>query len=464
MAIFTTKDYTKANAVTRDGFFTADDVMATVILANAYGENLKVYRTSKLPKDLSDDVFVYGIGNGKYDYHQLGRDGIRYYDKIKYASSGIFWGEFGRDILSRKGITIKEDMESLWFMVECFLIDGIDAAVHKQIPKVKFIRQPLTIAKAIELYNLAWDEGEDNDKDFEKACVFANFILNSVIDTMILRSNPYIFATTNVICPEDAFIEAISRLVPVKYHVSEAPLSSKRPSEIKISDVGINWAKLGKDAICFFAFHNFTDVSSEAIDYAWECVDSHIIQGIDAENNYQMPCFSLPWQPMTINSFLLSYYHTVEGADDHSAFELAICMVEAILSNAIRHALAIAKAKSIVDDAIKEAKDSVMVLNEPNIPWRMFLLNSNEEAAKNIAFVVLPSPDGLRFDWFCVPKKSGSKEVRKQVPKEWRGLPKKKLKAVSGVETASYCNRSGLKGGADSLSGAIKMAEIAMSF
>ena len=61
-----------ANCITHNGTMHADDVFATAFL-EMYLKDVHVFRTSSInPNTISKDVFVYDVGRGKYDHHQIG--------------------------------------------------------------------------------------------------------------------------------------------------------------------------------------------------------------------------------------------------------------------------------------------------------------------------------------------------------------------------------------------------------
>ena len=74
-------DEKKANFITHSGTFHADEIMASVILLNKFGD-MNIYRTNKVT---NEKAFVYDVGFGKFDHHAIDFDLTRN-NGIKYAT------------------------------------------------------------------------------------------------------------------------------------------------------------------------------------------------------------------------------------------------------------------------------------------------------------------------------------------------------------------------------------------
>ena len=114
------------------------------------------------------------------------------------------------------------------------------------------------------------------------------------------------------------------------------------------------------------------------------------------------------------------------------------------------------KAKKQVEQAIDESKDGIMIL-ERNIPWKEFLLNSEQEKAKQINYVVFPSNRG-GYNVYAVPLEIGSFENRKTLPQSWRGKRDKELQEITGVKTARFCHNAGFLCCSETMEDAITLA------
>ena len=109
---------------THNGKFHADDVMATAILRLLLGD-IKVTRTRD-ENILRTLDFVYDIGFGEFDHHQLDK-AIREND-IPYAACGLVWREFGSRVIQKFNSEFnEEDIKSIFDCVDKNLVQGIDA-------------------------------------------------------------------------------------------------------------------------------------------------------------------------------------------------------------------------------------------------------------------------------------------------------------------------------------------------
>ena len=108
----------KAEFITHSGTFHADEVMATIFLLNKFG-NIKLCRT---PKVTNENAFVYDIGFKEFDHHGLEFDSKRE-NGIKYASCGLVWQKFGREIIEKLGI---ENVDAFYDIIEKNIVMDID--------------------------------------------------------------------------------------------------------------------------------------------------------------------------------------------------------------------------------------------------------------------------------------------------------------------------------------------------
>ena len=101
------KNIEDAGFVTHAGKFHADEVFATILLEKIYDE-INLIRLPEVDGINLDKKFVYDIGGGKFDHHQIGGNGQRN-SGIKYAAFGLVWKEFGRAYLQKKQVNNIEE-------------------------------------------------------------------------------------------------------------------------------------------------------------------------------------------------------------------------------------------------------------------------------------------------------------------------------------------------------------------
>ena len=181
MMIKITKNVEEANLITHGGTFHADEVMATVILAKILGD-VVVYRASKMPEKVRDDVIVYDIGYGQFDHHQRGGNGYREND-IPYAACGLIWKEFGYHLVKEH-----DNAYFIWKTMDVDLIQGIDAVDTGTLPKTSYRAYPMSVPQSIFNFNPAWDSEEPADEAFLKAASFAEMVFDKTLEKVIARA------------------------------------------------------------------------------------------------------------------------------------------------------------------------------------------------------------------------------------------------------------------------------------
>lgn len=172
----------KADFITHGGTFHADEVMATVILLNKFG-SMNIYRANKVNNNAK--AFVYDIGFGEFDHHGIDFDKKREND-IKYASCGLVWHKFGKDIISKLNVS---DVNSFFESVDKNLIMDIDrddnGQTLKNEPEIKMQNIPNLIGN----FNPAWNDLSGENKSFLQAVSFANTIFNNMLSRMLAKED-----------------------------------------------------------------------------------------------------------------------------------------------------------------------------------------------------------------------------------------------------------------------------------
>ena len=221
-----------------------------------------------------------------------------------------------------------------------------------------------------------------------------------------------------------------------------------RDNGVPYSSAGLIWKKYGPE-IC----KNTADP-----DAVWEEVDIKLIQGIDAHDNGKLPSIEYPAEPMTVSTAIAGFNSNWDQqVDTDILFENAVLFAEKIFDNCLRRAIANAKGKRLVAEAVAKTEGQIMVLDS-YLPWTEYLLKM--ENAANILFVISPALRG-GWNWQCVPGSEGRFSCRKAVPNEWKGASSEELQKLTGVDDATFCHPAGFIGGAKTKEGAVKLAKLA---
>lgn len=179
--------------VTHNGVFHADEVMATSVLLNLYGEdNTTIIRTSanKIDKYMNDEnAIIYDIGNGKYNHHT---QTVKRSNGIPYSSIGLIWKDFGKDLIQKISIQMSINnlniVNRVFNVIDTILIQGIDANDngYKSPDYVKGNVNYFTISNMVFTFNtISYDGGVKNvlkqELNFKKAVDICSQILIATI-------------------------------------------------------------------------------------------------------------------------------------------------------------------------------------------------------------------------------------------------------------------------------------------
>jgi uncharacterized UPF0160 family protein len=136
----------------------------------------------------------------------------------------------------------------------------------------------------------------------------------------------------------------------------------------------------------------------------------------------------------------------------------AVAIVRTFLDRAIVKKIAQLRSMDIVRQAPRLAHGQVLHLQEGGMPWSRVVVDEMPE----VLFVIYPDSDGDQYQLKTVPVEAGSFVSRKDLPPSWAGLREQELAAVTGVADSVFCHSNLFIGGARSLAGAIRMAELAL--
>ncbi|OCN01467.1 hypothetical protein A7X67_02575 [Clostridium sp. W14A] len=134
-------------------------------------------------------------------------------------------------------------------------------------------------------------------------------------------------------------------------------------------------------------------------------------------------------------------------------FSKAVDLAAIILNREFDCIMSSQKAKEIVEAALANSKDNIVIL--PRFaPWKMVLIPSDAE------FVVYPSQRG-GYSAQVIPVDFDTKESKCDFPKEWAGKPEDELQRISGIPTLTFCHKGGFLISADCLEDIIKACKLA---
>lgn len=180
MNIEIVKDIKKANAITHNGCFHADELFCTVLLMMLMPKVFLVRipaLTTKIPH-----AIVYDIGGGQFDHHQPGGNGSRS-NGIRYSSFGLMWRAYGVRILEEHYNCSSKDALILWNLIDEDFVQSIDCIDNGQIPKISFPTKIKSLSAGLADFYPSWDivtPQLENEK-FLEALQVAKFLFNNTV-------------------------------------------------------------------------------------------------------------------------------------------------------------------------------------------------------------------------------------------------------------------------------------------
>lgn len=279
--------------------------------------------------------------------------------------------------------------------------------------------------------------------------IFATLILSKIMPEIILIRLPEFKEQKKVATKDNVMVYDIGA---GKYDHHQLGGNGERENGVKYAACGLIWKAFGRDVL--------NKYNVKEVDYTLDYIDRNLIQFIDSNDNGQLPKLQADYRNVHL-SHIVSLFNPKwdEEVDSNENFMKALNVCEIIFDEFLHDTLSKMKAKDLVDKAIEDSENGIMVL-DTFAPWKEFLLNSRNEKAKSINFVVFPSSRG-GYNVYAVPLELGSFKNRKTLPNKWRGLRDKDLQDVTGVRTARFCHNAGFICSADSKDGALELAVMA---
>ena len=221
--------------------------------------------------------------------------------------------------------------------------------------------------------------------------------------------------------------------------------AGKRPSGVPYAAFGLVWAEYGS----LLVRELFPDLMEDEVDLVFHKFDKEFVALVDGVDTGHSGAPDKAHIARTISSFNTSWW---EEGDEEDAFEEALEVAEKVLKRQLEHTAASVAAQEEISRSPVEGR--VLVLDR-------YVPIMDLEIEDDILYVVYPSNRG---SWMVqqIPVKPGSFEGRKKLPKSWAGLKGQELADECGVEDAVFCHNGRFIGGADTKTGAIEMAQIAV--
>ncbi len=280
------------------------------------------------------------------------------------------------------------------------------------------------ITKDVKEANLITHSGKFHADD-----VFATAFLTWIID------NPVVCRINNV--PDDIGSDVIVYDVGFgKFDHHQKEFDLRHENGVKYASFGLLYKEFGLEYLKSI-YPNYTNYA----EIVFSMVEHDIVESIDAIDNGEFPDVNTSYNYKSLDSIIGDFNVSWnEDVDNDIYFLNAVDVASVILSSSIKKCFAKALAKEKVDLAIENSSNHVMLLDE-YMPFKDFVLSSNNPKALDILFCITPSNRG----GYCVhtiPVSKGTYVTRLDFPKSWGGLVDLELQEVSGIKSASFCHSS----------------------
>ena len=295
-------------------------------------------------------------------------------------------------------------------------------------------------------------------KDFEKADFVTHagkFHADEVFGTILMEK---IYGKVNLIrLPETDNYNLDGKIVydigGGKFDHHQIGGNGKRASGIRYAAFGLLWREYGVKFL--------QNLGVDNIDDCFEMFDRNFVQFVDAGDNGQIPFENIEIKLETVSDIIEDFNpNWNEEIDTDIKFMEALNIARVIFDNKIKSVISKCSAKALVEQAIEQSKNNILILDK-FMPYQQFVLESNNPKAKEILYAVFKS-NRNGYNVRAIPKVLGSFENRKKLPAEWTGLRNEELQKVTGVQTAIFCHNAGFICVAETFEDALKLAEIAV--
>jgi len=236
-------------------------------------------------------------------------------------------------------------------------------------------------------------------------------------------------------------------------------------SGVGYASAGLLWSAYGADYVATVANQHGWPLNTQAIAAVVQSIDASLVQYLDivdtGQGDVAPGLFGL--------SSLLSQLNTnwMEEAGlgaqakaqlQEERFREAVAITRRFLDRAIVKQISQIRSRDTVRNAPRLLDGRVLHLQEGGMPWTRVVVEEMPE----VLFVIYPDSDGNQYQIKTVPVQVDSFDSRLDLPASWAGLRDQELAAISGVEDSVFCHMNLFIGGARSLEGAIRLAQIAL--
>lgn len=293
------------------------------------------------------------------------------------------------------------------------------------------------------------DDIEEADLVTHSSTIHADEVFSTIVLTNVIDKNEFKIARVNEIEKEtDAIVYDIGY---GKYDHHQIGGNGEREDGIKFCSFGLIWQDFGRQLLDKL---NVSDV-----DKIFLMVDRKLVEMIDAGDNGQILAYKTEFDSIP-NIVALFNSSWDEESNQNERFAEIYNYMCAVFNRIIKKIDSKIKSRDIVYEKIESSKDNILILDN-FMPWKDILIESDNEKAKNILFVIYPSNRG-GYNVYSVPTGRVEFESRLLFPKSWAGLKDVELQKITGIKGVRFCHNARFICGTLNLEDAISLAKLAI--
>lgn len=232
------------------------------------------------------------------------------------------------------------------------------------------------------------------------------------------------------------------------------------------ASAGLVWAAHGGAYVRAWASKHGESLSDEAVGEVVRSLDHSLVQYLDIVDTGQGDVAPGLFGLSSLIAQLNTHWMEEKGLDattkaqlQETRFREAIAITRKFVDHAISKKVGQIRSVDTVRSAPRLLGGRVLHLTEGGMPWTRVVVDEMPE----VMFVIYPDSDGDQYQVKTVPVEAGSFTARLDLPKSWAGLRDQELAAVTGVPDSVFCHLNLFIGGARSLEGAVRLAELALA-
>ena len=247
--------------------------------------------------------------------------------------------------------------------------------------------------------------------------------------------------------------------------IAPSDTDGKAQQSIGYASAGLVWARFGGAYVESVAHGGGYALDAQAVRDIANTIDDELVQYIDMVDTGQGQVapglFGLSALLAQVNTNWMEedgLSATDKAQLQETRFKEAVALTRNLLDRAIVKQISKIRSRDIVRQAPRLLGGKVLHLEAGGMPWTSVVVDEMPD----VLLVIYPDSDGDQYQIKTVPVENGSFVSRLDLPNTWAGLRDSELAAVTGVPDSVFCHTNLFIGGARSLAGAIRMAELAL--